>query len=104
MTPGTYLANVDPWNEHRFAKPCLYDPCDELKRACGAIDSGDETDPEDHEARLQSSWHHRALLGDENRIRYPESEDDDGKKEDAIHADRESDEEHDIIVFSGTRV
>lgn len=36
------------------------------------IDSGEETDPDDHEARIQSSWHHRALLGDENRIRYTE--------------------------------
>ena len=30
--------------------------------------SGDETD--DEEERLQSSWHHRALLGDERRRVY----------------------------------
>lgn len=34
------------------------------------IDSGDETDEEDHEARIVSSWHHRALLGDEDRVLY----------------------------------
>ena len=34
------------------------------------IDSGEETDPEDHETRIQSSWHHRALLSDEDRLLY----------------------------------
>ena len=39
--------------------------------------SGDETDEEDHETRIQSSWHHRALLGDENRILYTDGQDTD---------------------------
>ena len=39
------------------------------------IDSGDETDPEDHEARIRTSWHHRALLGDENRTLYNDFKD-----------------------------
>ena len=41
------------------------------------IDSGDETDPEDHETRIRSSWHHRALLGDEDRILYNDFKDTD---------------------------
>ena len=34
--------------------------------------SGDETD--DEEDRLQSSWHHRALLGDESRRVYSDDQ------------------------------
>ena len=56
--------------------PLLYDPLEELREMSASIDSGDETDPEDHEARIRTSWHHRALLGDENRILYTEPEDD----------------------------
>lgn len=41
------------------------------------VDSGDETDEYDHEERIQSSWHHRALLGDENRVLYTDNQDTD---------------------------
>ena len=59
-----------------FGTPILYDPVDELRTLCAMIDdSGDETDPEDHETRIRSSWHHRALLGDEKRLLYRPSDD-----------------------------
>ena len=40
-------------------------------------DSGEDTDPEDHESRIQTSWHHRAKLGDENRVKYTDFADTD---------------------------
>ena len=64
-------------------------------------DSGDETDPEDHEARIRSSWHHRALLGDENRIRYDDFQDTDfdALQKDFDNATQEKDEADDVVVF-----
>ena len=55
------------------------------------IDSGEETPEEDHETRILSSWHHRALLGDEHRLLYTDGMDTDF---DAIEAaDKERDAE-----------
>lgn len=55
------------------------------------IDSGEESPEEDHETRIQSSWHHRALLGDENRLLYTDGMDTDF---DAIEAaEKEQDAE-----------
>lgn len=63
--------------------------------------SGDETDPEDHEARIQSSWHHRARLGDEDQNRYDDFQDTDfdalQKKYDAMSQEPESDGA--VVVF-----
>ena len=60
-----------------------------------AEDSGCETDEEDHEARIQSSWHHRARLGDENRILYTDHKDTDFS---ALIA-REDEPSTDSVVF-----
>ena len=68
LTAPPKTSHLDLYREFRFSpKPIVVNvatppPSD--------IDSGDETDPEDHEARIRSSWHHRALLGDETRILY----------------------------------
>lgn len=65
---GDRTPKMDDLAEFRFSRqPIIVDihsppPSD--------LDSGDETDPEDQETRIQSSWHHRALLGDETRVMY----------------------------------
>jgi hypothetical protein len=67
-----FVREATPWTEtepFRFAPvtaplhaPCAHDG-DE-----NAGSSGDET--EDDEERIKSSWHHRAMLGDEGRVPY----------------------------------
>lgn len=39
--------------------------------------SGEETDEEDHEVRIQTSWHHRAMLNDARRRLYRDYQDTD---------------------------
>lgn len=90
------IGDVDAWlrSEFRFAHaPILFDPRSEAASVSATIDSGDDTD--DEEERIESSWHHRAMLGDENRIPYVECDDDE------LSVDEEGPSEVDdsIVVF-----
>lgn len=73
-------------------EPLLYDPTQEIKQQSALVSSGEDTDPEDYEARIQSSWHHRALLGDENRTLHRETED-------TQIREREDEDEEPSVVF-----
>lgn len=84
-------APVEEEEPFRFGTPVLYVP--EIPTA---DDSGSETDEEDHETRIQSSWHHRALLGDEGRLLYTDYQDTDWS---AASTAREDVAEPDTIVF-----
>lgn len=70
------------WCTFRFSRdPIVYRPSSTPLPS--DIDSGDETDENDHETRIRSSWHHRALLGDENRVLYTDFKDTDMDRPDA---------------------
>lgn len=61
------------WNTFVFsAQPLI---CRAFTPPPSDIDSGDETDEYDHEERIRSSWHHRALIGDEDRVMYTDHKD-----------------------------
>lgn len=80
--------DAELWNTFIFSTEPLL--CRAFTPPPSDIDSGDETDEYDHEERIRSSWHHRALLGDENRVLYTDykdteevdSEGEDGSDED----------------------
>ena len=79
-------------NDFRFnVHPTLYDPRRAIEHFGG--DSGDET--EDEEERIKTSWHHRALLGDEGRIPYVESD-----AEEDVSAVSDESEDEDVVVFT----
>ena len=83
-----------------FSKePILVQPYDDLP---SDVESGDETDPEDHEARIRSSWHHRALIGDENRILYTDFQDTDfdAVEQRAEWCDSFENPDDNVVVFS----
>ena len=60
----------EPTKEWTFSREPILARRENFYELASDIDSGEETDPEDHESNIQSSWHHRALLGDENRLLY----------------------------------
>lgn len=61
------------WREFVFSREPII--CPNASAPPSDIDSGDETDEDDHEGRICSSWHHRALLGDRNRMIYTDLKD-----------------------------
>jgi hypothetical protein len=91
--------DVDRWlfcNFRFTPKPVLQsDIYDEDREIYNSAFSGDET--EDEEERIQSSWHHRALLGDEGRVPYNDCIDDIDVSDDD---DAESGEEDNVVIFT----
>ena len=76
-------------------------PILETENVPSDIGSGDETDEEDHETRILSSWHHRAMLGDENRLLYTDFQDTDWEALQQEEEEREDETmalENDILL------
>ena len=69
---------------------------DEDRENYNSAFSGDET--EDEEERIKSSWHHRALLGDEGRVPYNDRIGDIDVSDDDDAA--ESEEEDNFVIFT----
>lgn len=92
--------DVDQWlfQHFRFTpQPILHSNISEEEREMyNAAFSGDET--EDEEERIKSSWHHRALLGDEDRVPYDEFSDD--NIDDSNDGSAAESEEEDNVVFT----
>lgn len=56
------------WDHFRFERLPIVSQRVRDNDVPDSIPSGDETD--DEEEKIKSSWHHRALLGDEGRVPY----------------------------------
>ena len=76
------VQKLDDLDAFFFSGPIL------IERETIPFDSGEETDEEDHEERIKTSWHHRALLGDENRILYTDFQDTDWDEMDRLEAEK----------------
>lgn len=86
-------------NDFRFnARSLVHNPRRGFEQFCGDVDSGDET--EDEAERIKTSWHHRALLGDEGRVPYVESDAEDAE----VSAVSDESEDEDVVVFRNVNV
>lgn len=73
--------------------------CEEEREIYNHACSGDET--EEEEERIKSSWHHRALLGDDDRVPYNEFSDDVIDDSDGVIG---SEEEDHVVIFTNVGV
>lgn len=65
-------ANTEPF---RFSREPIVSTVEDHLTLEPEIESGEETPDDEHETRILSSWHHRALLDDDDRTLHVEESD-----------------------------